>query len=86
MDCGKTLKTGKIMWVQDRSLTLGLWNGQEECFTLSQVIGERLIKPCYLSRDGHNRKIRTTKQRTDVGKYSFVYATMKSCNQILQAY
>jgi len=33
-----------------------------------KVIGDRLLKPCYLSREDHNQKIRTTKQRTDVGK------------------
>ena len=41
-------------------------------------IGDRLLKPCYLSRGDHNRKIRTRKQRTDVGKYSFVNRTIKS--------
>jgi len=46
------------------------------------VIGDRLLKPCYLSRDDHNRKIRTRKQRTDVGKYSFVNRTIKSWNQL----
>ena len=37
-----------------------------------KAIGDRLLKRCYLSRDDHNGKIRTRKQRTDVGKYSFV--------------
>ena len=37
-----------------------------------EAIGDRLLKPYYLSRDDHNGKIRTRKQRTDVGKYSFV--------------
>jgi len=46
------------------------------------ALGDRFLKPCYLSRDGHNRKIRTRKQRTDVGKYSFVNRTIKSWNQI----
>ena len=40
-------------------------------------IGDRLLKLCYLSRDDHNRKIRTWKQRTDVGKYSFVNGTIR---------
>ena len=47
-----------------------------------KAIGDRLLKPCYLSRDDHNRKIRTRKQRTDVGKYSFVNRTIKSWNQL----
>jgi hypothetical protein len=36
----------------------------------------------YLSREDHNQKIRTRKQRTDVGKYSFVNGTIKSWNQL----
>ena len=31
-----------------------------------KAIGYGLLKPCYLSRDDHNRKIRTRKQRTNV--------------------
>ena len=45
-------------------------------------VGDRLLKPCYLSTDDHNRKIRTRKQRTDVGKYSFVNRTIQSWNQL----
>ena len=47
-----------------------------------KAIGDRLLKPCYLSKDDHNRKIRTRKQRTDIGKYSFVNKTIKSWNQL----
>jgi len=47
-----------------------------------KAIGDRLLKPCYLSRGDHNRKIRTRKQRTDVGKYSFVNRTIGSWNQL----
>jgi hypothetical protein len=47
-----------------------------------KAIGHRLLKPCYLSRVDHNRKIRTRKQRTDVGKYSFVNRTVQSWNQL----
>jgi hypothetical protein len=47
-----------------------------------KAIGDRLLKPCYQSRDDHNRKIRTRKQRTDVGKYSFVNRTIKNWNQL----
>ena len=42
----------------------------------------RLLKQCYLSRDDNNQKIRTRKQRTDVGKCSFVNGTIKSWNQL----
>jgi hypothetical protein len=37
-----------------------------------KAIGDRHIKPYYLGRDDHNQKTGTRKQRTDVGKYSFV--------------
>jgi hypothetical protein len=37
---------------------------------------------CYLIRGDHNREIRTRKQRTDVGKYSFVNRTIKSWTQL----
>jgi len=40
-------------------------------------IGDRLKGPCYLSRDDHDGKIRARKQRTDIGKYSFVNRTIK---------
>jgi hypothetical protein len=46
------------------------------------VVGDGLLKPCYLSRGDHSWKIRTRKQRTDVGKYSFVNRTIKSLNQL----
>jgi len=50
-----------------------------------KVIGDRLLKPCYLSRDNHNQKINTSKKkerRRDVGKYSFVNRTIKSWTQL----
>jgi hypothetical protein len=42
----------------------------------------RLKGPCYLSRDDHDRKIRARKQRTDIGRYSFVNRTIKLWNQL----
>ena len=47
-----------------------------------KAIGDRRLKPCYLSREDHNRKIRIMKQRTNVGKYTFVNRTIKSWNQL----
>ena len=47
-----------------------------------KATGDRLLKLCYLSRNDHNGKIRTRKQRKDVGKYSVVNRTIKSCNQL----
>jgi len=46
------------------------------------VICERLQRPYYLSRDDLFRKIRDRKQRTDIGKYSFVNRTVKNWNQL----
>jgi hypothetical protein len=43
-----------------------------------KAIGDRLLKPCYLGREDHGWKIRTRKQRTDVGKHSFGNGTIKS--------
>jgi hypothetical protein len=47
-----------------------------------KAIGDRLLKPCYQSRDDHNRKIRIRKQRTYVGKYSLANRTIKNWNQL----
>jgi len=40
-----------------------------------------LLKQCYLRR-GDNRKIRTRKKRTDVGKYSLLNRTIRNWNQL----
>jgi len=37
-----------------------------------KAIGDRLQSPSYLIRVDHHWKIRARKQRTDIGKYSFV--------------
>jgi hypothetical protein len=47
-----------------------------------KAIGDRLLKPRYLGRGDHNWKIRTRKQNTDVGKYSFVNRTIRNWNQL----
>jgi len=47
-----------------------------------KVIGDRLQGPCYLSRDDHDRKMRSRKQRTDIGKYCFVNRTIKLWSQL----
>jgi hypothetical protein len=41
-----------------------------------------LQKPCYLRRVDHDRKIRSRKQKTDIGKYSFVSRTIQLWNQL----
>jgi len=45
-------------------------------------IGDRLQRPHYLSRADHERKIRSRRQRTDIGKYSFVNRTIQHWNQL----
>jgi hypothetical protein len=47
-----------------------------------KAIGERLKQPRYLSRVDHERKIRSMRQRTDIGKYSFVNMTIEDWNQL----
>jgi len=43
--------------------------------------GDRLQRPHYLSRVDHERKI-SRRQRTDIGKYSFVNRTIQHWNQL----
>jgi hypothetical protein len=45
-------------------------------------IGDRLQRPHYLSRVDHERKIRSRRQRTDIGKYFFVNRTIQDWNQL----
>ena len=46
-----------------------------------KAIGDRLHRPNYLSRVDHERKIRNRRQRTDIGKYSFVNRTIRLWNR-----
>jgi hypothetical protein len=48
-----------------------------------RAIGDRLQRPCYLSRVDHDRKIGSRKQKTDIRKYSFVNRTIQLWNQLL---
>jgi hypothetical protein len=47
-----------------------------------KAIGDRLQRPYYLSRVDHDQKIRNTKQRMDIRKYSFVNRTIQLWNQL----
>jgi hypothetical protein len=47
-----------------------------------KAIGDRLQRPHYLSRVDNARKIRRRRQRTDIGKYSFVNRTIQDWNQL----
>ena len=45
-------------------------------------IADRLKGPCNLSKDDHSHMIRARKQRTDIGKYSYVNRTLKLWSQL----
>ena len=47
-----------------------------------KAIGGRLQRPHYLSRVDHERKNRSRRQRTDIGKYSFVNRTIQDWKQL----
>jgi hypothetical protein len=47
-----------------------------------KAIGERLKRPHYLGRVDHEQKIRSRRQRTDTGKYSFVNRTIGDWNRL----
>ena len=47
-----------------------------------KVIVDRLQQPHYLNRVDLERKIRSRRQRTDIGKYSFVNRTIQNWNQL----
>jgi hypothetical protein len=47
-----------------------------------KAIGDRLQAPSYLSRVDHYGKIRARKQRTHIGKYSFVNRTITDSNKL----
>jgi len=45
-------------------------------------IGDRIQRPHYLSRVDNERKIKSRRQRTDIGKYSFVNRNIQLWNQL----
>jgi len=47
-----------------------------------KAIGDRLQQPNYLSRVDHEQKIWNRRQRTDIGKYSFVNRTFQLWNRL----
>jgi hypothetical protein len=47
-----------------------------------KAIGDRLQQPHYLSRVDHERKIGSRRQRTDIGKYSFVNRNIQDWNKL----
>jgi hypothetical protein len=47
-----------------------------------KAVGDRRQRPDYLSRVDHDWKIRSRKQKTDIGKHSFVNRTIHHWNQL----
>jgi hypothetical protein len=47
-----------------------------------KAVANRLQRPCYLSRVDHDKKIRSRKLRTDIGKYVFVNRIIQLWNQL----
>ena len=47
-----------------------------------KAMGERLQRPRYQRRVDHERKIRSMRRRSDIGKYSFVNMTIQHWNQL----
>jgi hypothetical protein len=47
-----------------------------------KAIGERLQWPHYLNKVDHERNMRSRRQRTDIGKYSFANRTIQQWNQL----
>jgi len=47
-----------------------------------KATGDRLLRPYYLSRVDHDWKIRNSRQRTEIGKYSFVNRTIQLWNKL----
>jgi hypothetical protein len=54
------------------------YSGEWAC----KAIGDRLQGSCYLSRDDHDWKISARKQRTGIGKYSFINTNIQLWNQL----
>ena len=53
-----------------------------ECAWKWKPTGDRLERPHYLSRVDHESKIRSRRQRMDLGKNSFVNRTIQHWNQL----
>jgi len=47
-----------------------------------KVIGDKLQRSHHQSRVDHERKVRSRRHRTDIGKYSFVNRTIQGWNQL----
>ena len=54
------------------------YSGEAAC----KAIGDRLRRPCYLSSVNHDWKVRNRRQKTDIGKYSFVNRAIQLWNKL----
>jgi len=73
------LETLAQRWTIARLRALSKANFGERAW---KAIGDRLRRPYYLSTVDHIWKVRDRKQRTDIGKYSFVNRVIKNWNQL----
>jgi hypothetical protein len=77
-------ESGQICTPQERIKLGNLDRAQEVCALFkaytgeraSKAVGDRLQTPYHLGRGDHGKKIRSRKQRADIGKYSFVNRTI----------
>jgi hypothetical protein len=53
-------------------------------FSMDYIFNATSTENCKERRGDHSKKIRSRKQRTDIGKYSYVNRTIQLWNQLLQ--
>ena len=71
------------IWVNN-GIAVQFLREYKACFgePVRNAVGGRLQRPCCLSRVDHNWKIRNRRQRTDIGKYSFVNSNIRPWNKL----
>jgi len=77
----KTVRTGKL-WCRVGSYHAYVPSSKRTMGNAREGLLVTVQRPHYLSRVYHERKIRSRRQRTDVGKYSFVNRTTQHWNQL----
>jgi hypothetical protein len=88
--CGDPYREGQINAldrVQKKAAKFAHHRNDATCESLTQRrqvvrIGDRLQRPCCLSRGDNDKKIRSRKQGTNIGKYSFVNRTIQLWNHL----
>jgi hypothetical protein len=74
-----TARNALLQGVQNYVVVPNLKQKKKTKLKIRKAIGDRLQAPSYLSRVHHHWKIRARKQRTDIGKYSFVNRSITDC-------